>query len=406
MNTTTANSALADAWSRFHASQTEMLAVMTRSDRFERWPQHRAKAYHTMLEALAMTYNFAVAPRMYHPRVQVNTGWQTDFYTLGQNGPDLYYGMMMLDGRQKYRLSGRFGDCVLMLAQVLNHLPGHPDSKAVGNHDLSKFQLGPDGSFEITMSAENTDGNWIPLDRQCPYHFVLVRRFMGDWNQDPGRLTIERISDLPLDYYDADEFDEATVAKRIDAATSFLRYLIQEFNIKLFDTYVKVGGGMNNMAFLPGTITSEVGSPSSNYAMAVFDLAEDEALIIELNPLPDGVYWSLQAGDVWSRSLNFTHRQTSVNMHHAAVDRDGGFRAVVAHQDPGVANWIDTTGRRQGTVVFRNYRPTRAPVPSTRKVKFSQVLDSLPEGTTMVSPQQRREALQRRREGFLKLHGE
>jgi len=406
MNTTTANPELAGAWARFHAAQTEVLAWMENTPRFQQWPQHRAKAYHTMFEALAMVYNFAVGPRMHHPRLQVNTGWQTDFYTLGQNGPDLFYALTFVDGSQTYRLSGRFGDCVLILGQVLTHLPGHPDVKVLGNYDFSKFDVGPDGSFDITLSADEHAGNWMALDKHSPYHFILFRRFMGDWNQDPGKLTLERTSDIPLDHYDADEFDEARLARRIDVATNFLRYLIRDFNLQLFDTYSKVGGGYNNMAFLPGTITSDVGSPSSNYAMAVFDLADDEALIIELKPLPDGTYWSLQLGDVWSRSLNFTHRQTSVNMHHAAVDRDGGFRAVVAHKDPGVANWLDTTGRRQGTVVFRNYRASHEPVPATRKVKFSQILESLPSDTSKVTPSQREQALKRRREGFLKLHGE
>jgi len=379
---------------------------MEQTPRFRQWPQHRAKAYHTMMEALAMAYNFAVAPRMFHPRLQVHTGWQTDFYTLGQNAPDLHYALTFVDGRQTYRLSGRYGDCVLILAQVLNHLSGHPESKAVGNYDLSTFEFNADGSFEIILSAVKQPGNWIPLIGGCRNHFILFRRFMGDWNQDGGELKLERISEIPLDYYDADEFDEAAMAHRIDRATNFLRYLVRDFNINLFDSYARFAGEMNRMAFLPGTVTSQVGSPTSNYAMAAFDLAEDEALIVELRPTPDGVYWSLQTGDVWSRSLNFTHRQTSVNMHHAAIDADGGFRAVVAHQDPGVANWLDTTGRRQGTVVFRNYRATAQPVPATRKVKVSEIFHWLPQDTKRIGLEQRREALRRRREGFLKLLGE
>jgi hypothetical protein len=397
---------LVEAWNRFHAAQEEVRGWIEQSPRFKQWPQHRAKAYHTLLEALAMAYNFAVAPRMHHPRLRVNTGWQTDVYTLGQNAPDLFYAVCTLDGRQSYRLSGRFGDCVLMLGQVINHLSGHPDSKVIGNYDFSTFKTGADGSFEIIVSADEHDGNWMRLDRNCHHHFLLFRRFMGDWHDDPGQLRIERIGEIPLDHYDAEEFDEAAVAHRIDTATNFLRYLIRDFNLNLYEMYTKTGGGFNHMAYLPGTITSQVGSPTSNYAMAVFDLKDDEALIIELKPLPDGVYWSLQAGDVWSRSLNFTHRQTSVSMRHAKVDADGGFRAVVAHRDPGVANWIDTTGRNQGTVVFRNYRATGSPVPATRKAKFSEILDLLPKGTARISPDERKAALQRRREGFLKLHGE
>jgi hypothetical protein len=404
--TETASDTLKTAWKNFHAAQEEVLAWMEETPRFKQYPQHRAKAYHTMMEALAMVYNFAVAPRMHHPRLFKNTGWQTDMYTLGQNAPDLYYLTAFLDGKQTYKLTGSYGDCVLILAQVLNHLSGHPDSKAIGNYDLSTFEIKPDGSFEFIVSADEHPGNWIALDRDSPYHFLLFRRFMGDWNQNGGTMKIERISDIPDDYYDADEFDEGAMADRINRGTEFLRYLVKDFNINLYEWYTKTGGGYNNMAFLPGTVTSQVGSPTSNYAMAIFNLAEGEALILELDQAPDGAYWSFQTGDVWSRSLNFTHRQTSVNMHHAALDSDGGIRVVVAHKDPGVANWLDTTGRAQGTVVFRNYRATRQPVPKTTKVKFAEIAGALPKDTKTITPEARAAALKHRREGFLKLHGE
>src|ERR1700722_12170322 len=154
---------LVEAWNRFHAAQEEVRGWMEQSPRFKQWPQHRAKAYHTLLEALAMAYNFAVAPRMHHPRLRVNTGWQTDVYTLGQNAPDLFYATCFLDGRQTYRLSGRYGDCVLILAQIIKFLSGHPDSKVIGNYDLSTFAAKPDGSFEIVLSAEEHPGNWMKL---------------------------------------------------------------------------------------------------------------------------------------------------------------------------------------------------------------------------------------------------
>lgn len=415
-----ANPKLAEAFDRFHAAQREVLGWMTASDRFKNFPQHRAKAYHTVLEALAMAYNFAVAPRMLHPRLFINTGWQTDMYTLGQNGPDLYYALCFLDGTQEYRLTGKYNDSTLILGQVIKHLSGHPDSTVVGNFDLSEYEIGEDGSFEFIVSAREHPGNWIKLDPESRYHFLLFRRFMNDWNDKKPEMAIKRISPLPDDHYDADEFDEEAMAARIDTATQFLRYLIRDFNMNLYEWYLgnasrqddtpvesqEGAPGFNVLAFLPGTITSTVGSPSSNYAMAIYDLAEDEALILELDQLPDGVYWSYQTGDVWSRSLNYMYRQTSISGHHAAVDSDGAFRAVVAHKDPGIKNWLDTTGRLQGTVVFRNYRASRAPVPVSRKIKFADIMKHLPADTTMASPAERAEALRKRHRGIINLHGE
>lgn len=408
------------AWEDFHAAQSEVLSWMTKSERFRQFPQTRARAYHSLLEALAMAYNFAVAPRMLHPRLFVNTSWQTDMYTLGQNGPDLYYATCFLDGTQDYRLTGRFNDSVLILGQVIRHLSGHPESEVVGNHDFSTFALDANGGFEIIISARPHDGNWMPLDPDSRYQFLLFRRFMRDWGDVAPTLKLERISPLPDDFYDIDEFDEDAMAERIERATAFVKYLIRDFNLNLYEFYlgnaaknnsgiIMEGGGtigFNRLCFLPGTITSTVGSPMANYAMAIFNLAEDEALVLELDEFPDGVYWSFQLGDVWSRSLNYMYRQTSINMAQAKADSDGGFRAVIAHRDPGVANWLDTTGRRQGTIVFRNYRTSREPVPKSKVVKFAQLGEHLPADTPRTTAEARALALKHRHQGVLKLHRE
>jgi hypothetical protein len=157
---------------------------------------------------------------------------------------------------------------------------------------------------------------------------------------------------------------------------------------------------------LPGTVTSQVGSPSNNTAMAIFDLREDEALILELDEVPSGTYWSFQLGDVWSRSLDFMNRQSTLNDREIAVDADGRIRCVVSLKDPGLTNWLDPCGRVEGTVVFRNYRASSAPVPSSRKVRFAELDSILPKGTARVTTAQRKAALVRRRLGQRKIYGE
>ena len=39
------------------------------------------------------------------------------------------------------------------------------------------------------------------------------------------------------------------------------------------------------------------------------------------------------------------------------LEADGGFRIVIAHEDPGVPNWIDTEGRGFGMVFWRFFMP-------------------------------------------------
>ena len=53
------------------------------------------------------------------------------------------------------------------------------------------------------------------------------------------------------------------------------------------------------------------------------------------------------------QTLNYMERQISLNRAQAKVDSDGNFEMVVAHQNPGVDNWLDTEGRRRGVIFCR-----------------------------------------------------
>jgi hypothetical protein len=76
------------------------------------------------------------------------------------------------------------------------------------------------------------------------------------------------------------------------------------------------------------------------------------------------------------------------------------FRGVVAHQDPGVANWLDTDGNRRGPGMVRWVRADDAPVPTTRVVKFADLEAALAPSTPRVTPDERQAVLAARRAGI------
>lgn len=399
-------SLMREAWSRFHGTMEQIRIDTEQTQRFRETQEHRAKAYHTLFEIQAMAYNFAIAPRHSDPRIQVQTGWHSDYYTLGQNCPDFVYGVVIVDGRGRYRLRGRNGDIAMTLFQVHNGITGEPGVKQVANHDLLDFTVADDGTFEIALGAEKQDGNWIPLDADRDgYHFILIRRVMLDPHGDHGEMEIERL-DTDGDYA-REEFDEAHMARRIDAATDWARYICDRWNIGLYDGYyAKNQNQKNRMELLPRLTTSQVGNPLCDYAMGIFELADDEGLLIELSEIPDAAYWSFQVGDVWSRSLHFTSRQSSLNQQQLAIGSDGVCRVVLSPTDPGIANWLDSVGRHEGVVCFRNYRASIAPLPTARKVKLSALGALLPADTQRVSPAERARHLTHRRAGYRKMLGE
>ncbi len=83
------------------------------------------------------------------------------------------------------------------------------------------------------------------------------------------------------------------------------------------------------------------------YLRGRFDLAGDEALIVELRP-GQCRFWNLHLANELSQTLEFMNRQIGLNGFTARADRDGAYRLVIPSTDPGVPNWLDTTGYTRG----------------------------------------------------------
>ena len=98
----------------------------------------------------------------------------------------------------------------------------------------------------------------------------------------------------------------------------------------------------------------------------------DEALVVEATP-PECDYWNFQLTNHWLESLDYRYFQVHVNKHTAAYEPDGSVRVVVAHEDPGVPNWLTTTGHAQGGMCWRWIRAVENPVPQTRVVKLEEL---------------------------------
>ena len=397
---------VAAAWQRYHEAAAGLMREIEASEQFRTVPEQRPKAYHAMMESLAMAYNFAVGPRLRRPRIHHNTAWQTDMYTLGGNGPDFDYRTIFLDGKQSYRLTGNLHDSRLVLGQLSGGLPGSADEKAARNCDFSKFRIGAEGSFEIFISATPHEGNWIELDPAADYQWILFRPTVDTFDSRPAEFHIEQLTPEDETRRRAEEFDPAAIARRIDFATGFLRYMIRDWTLAFYPRTMRNAGGPNRLFRIGTEISGEVGSPTAEYVMGTYALADDECLLLELADEPQGVYWGVQVFDVWLRSIDFRNRQSSLNSHQIARDADGRIRLVVASSDPGIANWLDTDGFDKGQLLLRNYRTSRPSSVDCRVVKLADLGNHLPQTTQRISPAEREQTMERRRAAYLRRHGE
>jgi hypothetical protein len=191
---------------------------------------------------------------------------------------------------------------------------------------------------------------------------------------------------------------DTVLAERLRAAAADLRshaVVWPDIAGRIFDAV-----GLNRMT-PPHDSGASGGVPGRWMANAIFELHPGDALIVRTWPAA-GNYQGIQLLDVWMVALEYADRQTSLTADQAVLDADGAYRFVVCAEDPGVANWLDTLGRRRGVVILRydgcsgeDFDP--AHVPTVEKVAVAELREHLPSGTRMVTAAERAAALAARR---------
>lgn len=144
------------------------------------------------------------------------------------------------------------------------------------------------------------------------------------------------------------------------------------------------------------------GMPTNIYTGGIYELGSDEALIVELHQPVEPQYIGFHLGNLWGESLDFANYQSSLNAFQAHRDPDNVLRYVIAHRDPGVANWVDTTGHPEGYMTVRwaySQKPKDDwPWATAKRVPLAEIGRHLPSGTARVSAGQRRAAIAVRQE--------
>ncbi len=303
-------------------------------------------------------------------------------YKWGMDCPDCIYTGAPLRGDETYRLWGSRGTARYV---GLQSMAGMASS---ANVLLDELDLGPAGEVELILSHEPHEGNWLPIAEQATA--LVVRHFFYDWDTEvASSLAIERVGQTAGRADRPAEDPRAVVARQLIALGDFL--------VANLDFFLQFSRPETPNTFLPPLDGTAMGAAAENRpVIGSWQLEHDEALIFEVTP-PEGLYWSFSLGNPWWETIDYARHQSSLNGHQSAVDDDGMVRAVVAHQDPGVANWLDTAGHSAGPVILRCVRTQSAPVPSTRLVKFTDIAGALPASTRRVAPAERDAAIAARR---------
>ena len=378
-------------WSAFHASlkdiENTLAYVQGGADSWLRQEAIQQMAM-SLSQAYALHFSDDPARPSFAPLL-------TPIIKSAAPNPDYMYRLAFIDDVGIYRVAGTRGNNLFTQLGIggglvgVDDVPGAPMLSIEIDDDLT---LDRAGNFSFIISRERPQGysgDWFVLPEGA--RTVNVREAAYDWGHErDGVFTIVRL-DAPLQY---PRWSEAEIAHRLERMAGFAdRYA------KIFVQFVR------NLEKNPlNTVTmhdwSAIGGlKDQTYYEGLFEIAEDEALILETD-VPDRVkYWSVLLADRLFNTIDWDKCQSSLNGHQAQLDSDGKFRAVISIGDPGVSNWLETAGRTQGVVQGRWYKASGAPVPSLKRVKLADVRNHLPADTPVFGEPQRREQLLERWRG-------
>jgi len=315
------------------------------------------------------------------PILCVQRASTNDVVTWGMECPDCLYTRATLRGDESYRLLGNRGTARYVGLQTMNGIA------STANALVDELAVDGNGNFEVVLSAQEHDGNWMRIEGAHPT--LTVRHFFYDWDTEvPSSLQIERIGD-PV-HREVPHIDlDLVVSRQLLALGDFVHD-----NLEFF---LQFGAAAPSNGFLPPIDRTAVGAAAENKpVIGRWELGSDEALILEVEP-PQGVYWSFSLGNPWWETIHYGRHQSSLNAHQAVVDSDGLVRVVVCGRDPGVLNWLDTAGFSNGAIILRCVRTSTAPTPSARVVSFDEITSALPADTSRITASERASVLERRR---------
>ena len=365
---------------------------------------------------------------------------------------DAIYFYAPIDGSKRYRVRGRVADCrhwrgeprlagqpvapqYLIFETASGPMAGDTGELSelvpgfrtgFGTLDSSRLEVGAGGELELLLGPEKPQGysgNFIctrkppkaddPGGRDRFAHYISGRQLFYDW---------EREEAVPLTITCLDTAGEhprpltpERTADQLRRMGSIVRGQMK-FWLHFYDAVLNCHGTHENTRgspyFMPvngynrpNAASSDTGGGMSTniYAGGLFDLAEDEALYVEATFTGEPVYSSMHLGNLWGESPDYANHQSSLNLFQMYRGDDGVQRWVVAHRDPGVQNWVDTTGLPRGYLSHRwaytELPPQEAwPTISARKIPFDRIREQFPADMPVLTPEQRREAIRIRQE--------
>lgn len=379
-NSDTVQRAIAETASLFKADSnarfTEQHALLDRSAR-EHFFHSSLMAVNEIPQAPGFVWTLALAHHW--------LGLDVPASRFGHDNVDNCYRVASVDDGYRYRVSGRFlpaQPCDFSICALPKHVGENIAADVLDIVTIGDIDLDSDGRFVLELDARAREGRRNAL---CiaGAKVLLVRDSMADWSSErPSELRIERVDGRDDNPFDLDK----TAARAAELGDTIARFFIEKVQHGMFERNPANVMGTPAGAAGQGGLTTQVG------AVGNYDLDDQTALVLTIDRA-GARYLGVQIVDMWMVSYEYSRHTSSFNHTQAIADADGLYRLVIARNDPGVYNWLDSGGYGAGNLLLRwqslpaNTDPTT--LLKSECVKLTSLADYLPADTRYISSTER-----------------
>jgi hypothetical protein len=309
---------------------------------------------------------------------------QDEYKKLLVDNPDVHYTFCVLDDTHSYRLVGFRGECAYLGMTFGTAFGQGPVGGRTGTQTqthIDEFELGPNGEVDILIAPEAQMPNPRPrnsvLLEPGTAQLAIRETYFEKSPEKFARLRIELVPQ-PGEVVPPPILSSEELAPKLEFAAMFLAFIGQNAIAMWNDA----GANMNTFGGTSGAAHVEAQedemrthtNAEMTYHGGRFKLEEGEALVVTVHePDKPFLYWGLTLTSPWGESFDYRYTTTALNNKTAIRADDGRWKLVIAPTDPGVENWLDTGGRREGYMLVRWVLADGPPHPSAEVVAMEDL---------------------------------
>lgn len=280
-----------------------------------------------------------------HPKV-MNNLWAAphDWFGLKVPGgraadnPDNSYGYVPINGEGRYELHGQ--RLSTEIDSPFQLVANSPMTTTLGLLDWEDVQFDDQGRFTVTLDPDPAGGRRNHIQTTPDAKYLLLRHSRADWRALPNAYRVKRLNPPTAAPLTAEQIrNRAAIMMIEDVPANY--WWMHNLSARPDNTPS------------PAFTTAEIGGLSSQRLTQVkLRLEDDEAFVMTIRN-GGASYRSLLFFDPLARTTDYWGCTSSLNNAQSVADNDETTTYVASIADPGVHNWIDTSGFHHGFLIHR-----------------------------------------------------